>query len=297
VDLNEPADQSPVEAVPRNEAWRLATLERLGHDLFRNRFSEFEWSDHLFGGQVLAQALAAAGATVERGRAHSLHGYFLAAGSASTPTIFRIERTRDGGRFCTRRVTAVQGARTIFHMECSFHTGEDGFAHQAEAVSGERPDTLPTLAEAAASLGGSIASDFAGLLNRFRLIDVRLTDPGQLIRQELPARRRIWLRVPSAKGSEHVLVQQALLAYASDFWLAGTALIPHPEKAGGAKLFVASLDHAMWLHAPHAMDEWLSFDTESPWAGDGRGLSTGQFRNEAGSLIATVAQESLIRFR
>ena len=296
--MDDASTDDPVEGPPAGDATRLLLLERLDHDLLRNRFSAFERNDHIFGGQVLAQALAAASATIEGRTAHSLHGYFLRAGSARQRVTFHVERSRDGGRFSTRRVVATQNGLPIFHLDCSFHAAEPGFAHQKPMPPDvPAPETLPTLAEVADLLGDRIAENVARTLRGSRLIEARLVDPEQLARQDLPARRRCWLRVPSAAGAGDPRVHQQLLAYLSDLLLAGSILIPHPVRMGGAALFVASLDHALWFHAPHRADDWILYDCDSPWAGGGRGLARGLLYNRDGALVASVAQEALIRLR
>jgi acyl-CoA thioesterase II len=288
----------PVEGSPDGDATRLPTLERLDRDLFRSRFSEIDRNDHLFGGQVLAQSLAAAGATVAGRTGHSLHGYFLRAGSAGQRVIFRVERTRDGGSFSTRRVVAEQNGTPIFHMECSFHQGEPGYSHQEPApLDVPPPEAVADAATVADWMEGRAAPELAAGLRRFRLMDLRLIDHELLVNPILPARRRFWLRVPSAASTDDPLIHQQLLAYLSDYWLAGTALVPHPVRFGGPELFMASLDHALWFHRPHRADEWLLYDCDSPWAGEGRGLSRGLLFNREGNLVASVMQEVLLRRR
>lgn len=288
----------PAEGGPGGDATRLVLLDQLDRDLFRSRFSEYERSDHLFGGQVMAQALAAATATIEGASAHSIHGYFLRAGSASQRVIFHVERTRDGRSFATRRVIAVQNSVPIFHMECSFHNGEPGVAHHEPIpLDLPPPEASPTLSEAAQLMGDRLDPDVARVLGYPRLIEGRLLDPEQLVRADHPARRRLWVRVPSAANSTDPGVQQQMLAFLSDYWLAGVALVPHPIRMSGPKLFMASLDHALWLHEPHRADEWLLYDCDSPWAGKGRGLARGSLYARDGRLVASVAQEALIRLR
>lgn len=292
-------NDNPVEGSPHGDAGLIVALDRLDRDLYRNRFSEFEPNDHLFGGQVLAQSLAAASDTVERNRSvHSLHGYFLRAGSAGQRVIFHVDRTRDGGRFSTRRVVAAQDGVPIFHMECSFHNVEPSFAHQSFSPPDvPPPEDLHDLSGVADMLGSRLPEYIAKAFRYFRVVEMRLTDPEQMIREELPARRRFWLRIPSASTIEEPLVHQQLLAYMSDFWLSGTALVPHPIRMSGPDLFMTSLDHAFWLHRPHRVDDWLLYDCDSPHAGDGRGLIRGQMFDRDGRLVASVAQEALIRPR
>lgn len=282
----------------------LLALERLDRDLFRNRLNQRNANDALFGGQVLAQALTAATATLETAdgaarAVHSLHGYFLRAGRAHRPVIYQVERTRDGGRFSTRRVTAVQEGEPIFHMECGFHAPETGFDHQAALPDDvPPPDRLATLAE--------IASDPAVPLPDFvRERWARTTSPIEVkpadLRQFLAspgeaARRTLWMRLPSGAGAGPA-EQACLLAYLSDYWLAGTAALPHAVPMPGPGLFMASLDHAMWFHRPVDVSGWLLFQTDSPSAQAGRGLARGLIHAADGRLVASVAQEALLRPR
>ena len=281
----------------------LVALERLDRDLFRNRLNQRNANDALFGGQVLAQALTAATHTVDDqvdGRlVHSMHGYFLRAGRAHAPVIYQVDRTRDGGRFSTRRVIAIQQGEPIFHMECGFHTPEAGFDHQAALPPGiPRPDALRTLPELADALADRIP---AWLRERWqrqeRPVEVKPVDPESFLHVEGAApRRAIWMRLPSAAGATPHQ-QACLLAYLSDYWLAGTAALPHTLPAPSPTLFMASLDHAMWFHRPFRVDQWLLFETESPSAQAGRGLSRGLIHAEDGTLVASVAQEALLRPR
>ncbi|MCP3731257.1 acyl-CoA thioesterase II [Sphingomonas sp. MG17] len=297
-------DSDKVEGGPEGQAERIVELERLDTNLYRNRFSAYARNDHLFGGQVLAQALAAASATVDA-PPHSLHGYFLRAGSARRPVIFQVERTRDGRSFSTRRVVALQDAQPIFHMECSFHGEEAGFEHQSTMPPGlTDPDQLPTIREAIELYRRQNPDRYARsaderieMILAFNLIEIRLADPTSLFTPETPATRKLWIRVPSASGIEDPAVHLQLLAYLSDYWLSATVLVPHPIRLGGSDLFMTSLDHAMWFHRPARVDEWLLYDTDSPSASNATGLARGTIYDRSGRLVASVAQEALIRRR
>ena len=283
----------------------LLDLERLDRDLFRNRLNQVNMNDTLFGGQVLAQALAAASRTIgpvgADGSAarpvHSLHGYFLRAGQVWLPVLYQVERTRDGGRFSTRRVVAFQEGEPIFHMECGFHAGEEGFAHQQPLPATiPRPDQLKPLLQLVADLGDRAAPWLRRWDGRRPWpVDVRPVDPVGFFRSadERP-QRAIWMRVPGAAGSP-LAVQAAILAWMSDYWLAGTAALPYTSL--DRPLFLASLDHAMWFHRPADTAEWLLFEIESPSAQCGRGLSRALIHAEDGRLVASVAQEALLRQR
>jgi acyl-CoA thioesterase-2 len=281
----------------------LLALERLDRDLFRNRFNQRNANDALFGGQVLAQALTAATHTVEdaggdRG-VHSLHGYFLRAGRAHLPVIYQVDRTRDGGRFSTRRVIAIQEGEPIFHMECGFHAVEQGFEHQAELPAGiPRPDELLTLQELAETMADRLPEWVRARWSRQeRPIEVKPVKPESFLQAEGAApERAIWMRLPSGAGTS-AAEQASLLTYLSDYWLAGTAALPHTLPMPSPTLFMASLDHAMWFHRPGRVEQWLLFSCESPSAQAGRGLSRALIHGEDGRLVASVAQEALLRAR
>ncbi len=289
-----------VEAWNGKSAPELLALERLDRDLFRNRLNQKNANDALFGGQVLAQSLTAATHTVEDARAvHSLHGYFLRAGRAHTPVIYQVDRTRDGGRFSTRRVTAVQEGEPIFHMECGFHGAEPGFDHQAALPAGmKRPDELLTLPELAETMDGALPDWVRDRWRRQeRPIEVKPVEPMRFLHAaDADPSRAIWMRLPSGAGAGPA-EQSCLLAYLSDYWLAGTAALPHTVPMPGPALFMASLDHAMWFHRPGRVEDWLLFVCDSPSAQAGRGLARGLIYAEDGTLVASVAQEALLRAR
>ncbi|MFN7175261.1 MAG: acyl-CoA thioesterase [Thermaurantiacus sp.] len=289
-----------VEQWDGRSAPQLLALERLDRDLFRNRFNQKNANDALFGGQVLAQALTAATHTVapERG-VHSLHGYFLRAGRAGSAVIYSVDRTRDGGRFSTRRVIAVQEGEPIFHMECGFHGVEEGFAHQASLdPEVPAPDALLDLAGLAEAWADRLPDWLrARWLAPERPIEVKPVEPELFLRTPEVARRRMWVRLPSGATATSQAEHACLLAYLSDYWLAGTAALPHTLPMPGPRLFMASLDHAMWFHRPARVDDWLLFDTESPSAQAGRGLARGLLFARDGTLVATTAQEALLRER
>ncbi len=291
------------------DARALLALERLDRDLFRNRLNQQNANEALFGGQVLAQALTAAVHTVAdvetapgvgpvRG-VHSLHGYFLRAGRVHSPVIYQVDRTRDGGRFSTRRVIAIQGGEPIFHMECGFHSSEQGFDHQSRLPHGiPGPDSLQSLPELAVSMADRLPDWLrARWSDPGRSVEVKPVDPRSFLRTEGAApERAIWMRLPSGAGAGPA-EQAALMAYMSDYWLAGTAALPHTLPMPSPTLFMASLDHAMWFHRPARVEEWLLFACESPSAQGGRGLSRALIYTADGTLAASTAQEALLRQR
>ncbi len=278
----------------------LLALEQLDRDLFRNRLNQRNANGALFGGQVLAQALTAATHSVEDSAArpvHSLHGYFLRAGRCHLPVIYQVDRTRDGGRFSTRRVIALQDGQPIFHMECGFHAPEDGFDHAAPIHSGlPHPDSLQSLAELADTLPNLPDWVRDRWKSQETPVIAKPLDPPGLITPGAP-RRRVWVKLPALAAAASASEQACMLAYLSDYWLAGTAANPHTLPMASPDLFMASIDHAMWFHRPVDVTDWLLFDCDSPSAQAGRGLSRALIHDIHGRLVASTAQESLMRAR
>jgi acyl-CoA thioesterase-2 len=278
----------------------LLALEQLDLNLFRNRLNQRNANDALFGGQVLAQALTAANMTVEDRLVHSLHGYFLRAGKANSPVIYQVDRSRDGGRFSTRRVVALQRGEPIFHMELGFHAEEPGYAHQRprplDVPLPEALDDLPTLVERMGdALPAFVRERWA---RRDRPISVKPVDPVQFLEGAgKEPRRRFWLKLEGGAEAVDEAARRALLTYLSDYWLAGTAALPHTVPMPSPGLFIASLDHAMWFHRPARVDDWLYIETESPSAQGARGLALGYVHDRDGALVATMMQEALMRPR
>ncbi len=282
----------------------LMVLEQLDRDLFRNRLNQPNPNNSLFGGQVLSQALSAATATVggvagpER-FVHSLHGYFVRAGQVDRPVVYQVDRTRDGGRFSTRRVVALQNGEAILHMECGFHAPEAGFEHAATLPDDvPQPGQLRGLSELAADpdlpLPPWVRTHWAAVSTA---VEFRPVDPGHYLRDKGPVpHRRLWMRLASGAGSDRA-AQNALLCYLSDYSLAATAALPHIDALPGPELFMVSLDHAIWFHRPVDVSQWLLFDCDSPSAHGGRGLGRGLIYAADGTLVASVAQEGLMRRR
>ncbi|SDE61014.1 acyl-CoA thioesterase-2 [Blastococcus fimeti] len=254
--------------------------------------------ERAFGGFVVAQALLAAGATVAPDRrVHSLHAYFLRVGEASSPTDFRVDRVRDGRSYGTRRVTAEQGGRAILDLTASFQVPETGFAHQVPALDAPEPESLPTVQDAAAEAPEPLRAWFGNLFQRhpFELrFDGELPRVAAARGETAPPRQRFWLRATEALPDEP-LVHAAALAYASDMLLLSTSLAPHARAVGAPDVSAASLDHAVWLHQPARVDEWLLFEQESSWAAGGRCLCHARVFDRAGRLVMTVAQEGMVR--
>ena len=284
----------------------LLTLERIEDNLFRGQSHDIG-SGSVFGGQAVGQALRAASYTVEADRpAHSLHGYFILPGDPHAPIVYDVERIRDGRSFATRRVVAVQHGRAIFNMAASFQAREEGFAHQMDAPEVPGPETLKSEAalrrEAAERAGAFEESRAAEYLRALTTqpwpIAFRPVAPTDLLRPKpRPPRQQAWIRangpLPDGDGALH----RALLAYASDYALMGTSLLPHGLSFLQEDVMAASLDHALWFHQPFRMDEWLLYAMESPAASSARGLNRGAFFQRDGTLVASVTQEGLMRRR
>lgn len=269
----------------------LLTLVQIDTDRFRGH-SHFMGSPNVFGGQVLGQSLHAACMTVEQRRPHSLHALFILPGNYSLPIEFEVERVRDGGSFSTRRVVALQEGRRIFVMSASFQDHEDGLSHQKPMPVGADPETLHSSLEA-----WKQRSAATGRLFRPVPVDFRSDGNGDLyINPSRAPYKQVWTRSPLALPDDPG-VHEALFAYVSDYGLLWTSLQPHGVVMGDPRLQIASLDHTIWFHRPFRMDEWLLFAMESPNASGGRGLCYSHVYNKAGDLVATVAQEGLIRLR
>ncbi|MBS7537711.1 acyl-CoA thioesterase [Ancylobacter lacus] len=278
----------------------LLDLEPLEVNLFRGRNPPADWlviARRVFGGQVLAQALVAAQRTVEGIAAHSLHGYFLLTGDPQAPIVYQVERIRDGRSFATRRVVAVQHGRPIFIMSASFHREEPGFEHSMKLPAAvPEPEDIPPMAERGAALE-KLPELVRAYWTRVRPIELR---PVHLGRPPGAAnadpRQFIWFRTAGPLPDVPEL-HRAMLAYTSDMTLLETTLIEHETSVFNDEILAASLDHALWLHRPFRIDDWLLYAQDSPAAGGGRGLARGLIYDRAGRLVASVAQEGLIRPR
>lgn len=248
----------------------------------------------VFGGQVLAQALTAGYRTVPEGRiAHSLGAYFLRAGLFGVPISYRVERTRDGGSFSTRRVLASQAGKPIFSMVASFHVDEPGLDHSdAMPLDVTAPQDCPPLSEVLGARGGRAAaawqSEWGVIETRFAS-DTSAFDSGAARDAEM----KVWVRASSELPDDGWL-HQAMLAYASDLTLLAVSTVPHPVEFAGPKMQVASVNHSMWFHRPVRADQWLLYDQVSPSASSGLGFSFGRMF-AGGTLAASCAQEGLIR--
>jgi acyl-CoA thioesterase II len=283
---------------PLDDLLALLDLERLEHNIYRGTNRDIG-SGRVFGGQVLAQALVAAQRTVdEPGRsAHSLHGYFILPGDIDAPIVYFVDRTRDGRSFATRRVTAIQHGSAIFDMAVSFHVPEAGPEHQSGMPDVPPPEELPRELDLIRAVADRIPERLRRIYTQDRPIDVRPVAPVDFFRPEArePV-KHVWLRADGVLGDE-ALPHQAVLAYASDYGLLGTALLPHGLTFQMPQLQAASLDHAMWMHRPFRADEWLLFTTDSPVMAGARGFARGSIYTRDGRLVASVVQEGLLRLR
>ena len=273
------------------EIVRLLQLEPTGPDRYRGQ-SHFMGSPNVFGGQVLGQSLYAAVSTVDARRPHSMHAMFLLAGNHRLPIDYEVERVRDGGSFSTRRVVAFQEGKRIFVMSASFQAEETGLSHQKDMPD----DTDPDLLEPSVPRWRDMA---AGRTRGFQPVpvDFRSRHQGDLFStHNSEPTKQVWMRTPVAL-SDDPLIHEALFAYVSDYGLLWTSLQPHDVRMGDPRLQIASLDHTIWFHRPFRMDEWLRFEMESPNASGGRGLCLGHVYDRQGLLVATLAQEGLIRLR
>jgi acyl-CoA thioesterase II len=290
-----PKPTTPPPPQPRHLS-EVLELEQLDTNLFRSRVNQENSFRSLFGGQILGQGMKAAALTVEAGRhPHSLHGYFLLAGASDIPVIYDVELTRDGGSFSTRRVVARQRARTILHMELSFHRDEKGFDHDSALdIDVPEPDQLMSTKELAQKYSALLPKDTPPLDRWPSIIEFRPVNPEDMfLRTARTARGLYWIRA-SSRLPDDPITQLAALAYLSDYFLLTTALLPHPESMQ-ARIMMASLDHAMWFHRPCRADEWLLVDSTSPFMGGARGFARAQVFNQQRQLVASVAQEGLVR--
>ncbi|KAF1726949.1 acyl-CoA thioesterase II [Pseudoxanthomonas japonensis] len=281
-----------------SELIELLSLERLEDNLFRGQSRDIG-TKYVFGGQVLGQALSAAQATVEGGsgsrRAHSLHAYFLRAGNIEAPIVYEVDRTRDGGSFSVRRVTAIQHGRVIFFCAASFQAEEDGAEHQLSMPEVPQPEDIAPAPPVPAEVMASLPPKVQRWMSRRGPFEFRHVYPrDELNPPKRPPFQQVWFRLSEPVGDSPEL-HRALLAYASDFQLLGTATYPHGISYYQPNVQMASLDHALWFHRPFRADDWLLYSIDSPSASGSRGLARGQIFDRQGRLVASTAQEGLIR--
>ena len=277
------------------ELLSLLELEPLELNLFRGIGTGGETSTRIFGGHVIAQALAAAYRTVDDRMCHSLHAYFVRPGDPAMPVVYQVDRTRDGGSFTTRRIVAVQNGKQILTMSASFHIHEDGWHHQHEMPDVHGPEGLLERSELRAGVAHRFNEKHRDDFLRQRPIEIREIAPRDFFDPTPEGDvNHMWFRMPAAKGVD-VSMQHCLLAYASDLNLLGSSLRPHGLTWFKKGVMSASLDHAMWFHAPVRFENWYLYTMDSPFSGGARGFNRGSVYAQDGTLVASVAQEGLIR--
>ena len=275
----------------------LLNLEALEVNIYRGKNRNIG-TGRVFGGQVFAQALVAAQRTAPADRdAHSVHGYFLRAGDLAAPIVYFVDRPRDGGSFTSRRVTAIQHGEAIFHLSASFHISEPGLEHQMSMPEVPPPESLAPELELIREMADRIPEPLRSVLTQDRPFDFRPVTPSDPMVSEVrePA-RQVWFRAIARLPDERI-IHQAVLAYASDYGLLPTALNPHGISLRDQRLQMASIDHSLWMHRPFRADEWLLYAMDSPAAAGARGFTRGTVYTRSGTLVASVAQEGLMRMR
>jgi acyl-CoA thioesterase-2 len=280
---------------PVQDLVRLLDLEPIEYNIYRGQNRDIG-TGRIFGGQALAQSLVAARRTIEEPReCHSLHAYFILAGDLSIPVVYFVDRLRDGGSFATRRVTAIQHGQAIFNMSASFHKQEDGPAHQADMPDVPPPEDLRPELELIREKADRIPAGLRDVLTQNRPLDFRPVDPVDPFDPEHRApRRSMWVRALGRLDDDPVH-HQSVLAYASDYGLLGAALQPHGLTYPNPGVMLASLDHSVWFHRPFRVDDWLLYAIESPVSSGARAFCRGTFFTREGTLVASVAQEGLLR--
>ena len=274
----------------------LLDLERLEDNLFRGQSYNPGWQ-RVYGGQVIGQALAAATQTVDQSRpAHSLHGYFMRPGDPDLPIIYDVARDRDGGSFSTRRVIAIQHGQPIFSMIASFHVEEPGLEHQSAMPDVPPPETLSDDKALVAAFAAQMSEGMRRYFERDRPIILKPCDPSHYVAPKTgePGQLNVWFRAAGALGDGAAL-HRAVLAYASDMTLLDTSMVPHGKNIFDNGIMAASLDHAMWFHRDFRADDWLLYAQDTPSASGARGFNRGLVFDQAGRLVASTAQEGLIR--
>lgn len=269
-------------------------LEQLDANLFRG-FSHDIGSPNVYGGQAISQALDAAIQTIPRDRfVHSLHSYFILPGDLTKPIIYQVLNIRDGGSFSTRRVTGMQNGKAIFILAASFQLEQQGLDHQIKIPQTTPPDQLQSDFDLMTQFKDQIPKSFKNFI-RPKPIEFRPVNPlSFILPQKQAPKRYIWMRA-IGKVPNDTTIQQRLLAYASDYNLLITALLPHQHETNISKLQLASIDHAMWFHRTFNLEDWLLYELDSPSASNTRGFTRGNIYTKDGKLVASVVQEGLMR--
>ena len=275
----------------------LLDLKDLGNNIFSGN-SYTIGSPHVFGGQVLAQAVNAAYRTIPANRfLHSLHGYFLEAGDLTVPIHYKVEEMRNGGSFSTRRVTAIQHNKSIFILAASFHQKEDGFEHQADFDANiKQPEELLSWNDMLIQFGDFLPKSTKAFLSVKRPVEFKpVRVPNPLEPKDLPPTEQVWFRLKGEQKTLDYRTKQEILTYISDYNILNAAFNPNGSKFSFANTQTASLDHSMWFFRDFDFDDWMLFSAESPNAYGARGLAKGNIFTRDGKLIASFAQEGLLR--
>jgi acyl-CoA thioesterase-2 len=275
----------------------LLDVERIDTDLYRGP-RQPGGVGRVFGGQVIAQALQAAQRSIEDDKAaHSLHAYFMRPGDENHPIIYRVVRDFDGRSFANRRVIAMQGGKPILNMTASFQAPAEGLHHQFDMPDVPGPDELQSERDLREAIRDEVPEKFRRFFLRARPIEIRPVNPRNWFKpvKSEPVQSS-WFRVVAPLPDDPAL-HRAMLTYATDMTLLGTCMLPHGVSWMTGDVQTASLDHAVWLHEPFRFDEWLLYTTDSPWAGHSRGFNRGRIYARDGRLVASVAQEGLVRLR
>ena len=273
----------------------ILSIERLEVDLFRGRGDGGETTKRIFGGQVIAQALRAAYNTVEDRLCHSLHAYFIRPGDPSIPVIYEVDRSRDGGSFTTRRVIAVQHGKQILNLAASFHKEEESWSHQHAMPDAPDPETLSNQQERRRAVIEQVPETLKENFLRARPVEIREVEPMDMLQpQSMDDYNRVWFRVKGPLDASPDM-HHCLMAYASDMQLLGSGNRPHGLSWMLGTHMGASLDHALWFHGPIRFDEWHLYEMDSPFTGGARSFNRGKIFTADGRLVASVAQEGLMR--
>jgi acyl-CoA thioesterase II len=281
---------------PIQEVLDLLDLEKIEENIFRG-ISPKDRVQRVFGGQVLGQALVAAGRTVDGRFCHSLHAYFLRAGDPKVPILYEVDRSRDGTSFTSRRVVAIQHGRPIFTLEASFQCDEPGYEHAFDMPQVPDPETLVSDAELRAMVADRLPEELRGWALRPRPIETRPVEPRDYFEPAgRPPHEMLWIRATGPLPDDLAL-HQCVLAFASDMSIIETGMLPHGIGWFDNKVQMASLDHAMWFHRPFRADDWLLYVQDSPSASGARSFNRGMVFTRQGALVASVTQEGLMRPR
>ena len=275
---------------------KLLDIETLDRNLFRGQGEGGEVASRVFGGHVIAQALAAAYKTVEERLCHSLHAYFIRPGDPSTPIIYEVDRARDGGSFTTRRVVAIQNGKQIFNMAASFHIEEEGWSHQHKMKEVKGPSGVLNRNEQRKLIADKVPEKRRANFLNPTPIEIRDVDPPDLFNPEPTSDKNfLWFKVDGTLNTKDQWVHHCFLAYASDVSLLGSGTRPHGVSAYSGDVMLASLDHAMWFHEKIDFNNWYLYEMDSPFSGAARSLNRGKVFSQDGTLVASVAQEGLMR--